>query len=95
VTFILRNSGFKLKPFGLTKDAETGRTLPSSFIALHNQVGERMNFTVSDDIGRYFLLTEKGSYLLRAYTPSYILATRTKELPVSARKGWISKEVKI
>ena len=92
-TFLLRISGFKLKPFGLTKDQETNQTLPFGFIALHNQGGERVNFTVSDDRGRYFLLTAKGNYLLKAYTPSHISPTRTKEIPISATKGWISREI--
>jgi len=95
ITFLLRISGFKLKPFGLTKDQETNQTLPFGFIALHNQGGERVNFTVSDDRGRYFLLTAKGNYLLKAYTPSHISPTRTREIPISAAKGWISREIGI
>ncbi len=93
LTIIVRSSGLKLKPFGLTKDAETSKTLPFSFVALHNREGERVNFTVSDDIGRYFLLTPKGNYLLKAYTPSYVSAARTREIMVSARRGWVSKEI--
>jgi hypothetical protein len=93
-TFILRKSGFKLKPFGLTKDKETNQALPFGFIALHNQVGgERVNFTVSDDKGRYFLLTPKGKYMLRAYTPSHISPMRTREIPILTTKGWVSREV--
>lgn len=94
-TLILRTSGFKLKPFGLTKDRETKQALPFSFLALHNEAGERMNFTVSDDVGRYFLLTPKGHYLLKAYTPSYVPVTRTREMPVSTSRGWISGEIGI
>ncbi|MFA5778408.1 MAG: hypothetical protein WC870_02910, partial [Candidatus Paceibacterota bacterium] len=92
-TFLLRTSGFKLKPFGLTKDRETNHSLPFGFLALHNQAGERTNFTVSDDRGRYFLLTAKGNYLLKAFTPSHILPTRTTEIPITTRKGWISREI--
>ncbi len=95
LTFLLRNLGFRLKPFGLTKDQQTSQILPFSFVSLHKNSGERTNFTVSDDVGRYFLLTQKGNYLLKAFTPSYVLPTRTKEVLVSARKGWISEEIKI
>lgn len=95
VTYVLRFSGFGLKPFGLTKDTQTNKALPFSFVALHNQGGERMNFTVSDEVGRYFLLTPRGKYLLRAFTPSYVAPTRTKEMSVVTRKGWISGEIKI
>ena len=95
LTFLLRNSGFKLKPFGLTKNAETNKPLPFGLVALHNQGGERISFTVSDDIGRYFLLTEKGNYLLKAFTPSFISPARTKEILISTHRGWISREVKV
>jgi hypothetical protein len=95
LTFLLRNFGFKLKPFGLTKNVETNKPLPFGLVALHKQDGERVNFTVSDDIGRYFLLAPKGNYLLKAFTPSYISPTRTKEMQVSIKRGWISREVVI
>ena len=94
-TFVLRTSGFKLKPFGLTKDRETSQILPFGLVALHSQGGERMNFTVSDDSGRYFLLAPKGNYLLKAYTPSHIFPARTKEVPIVAKKGWISEEIEV
>ncbi|MCC7160442.1 carboxypeptidase regulatory-like domain-containing protein [Candidatus Nomurabacteria bacterium] len=95
VTFIVRQSGFKLKPFGLTKDKITNETIPFGFVALHTQNGERINFTVSDDKGRYFLLSKKGGYILKAYTPAHILPTRTKEVPIFTTKGWVSKEIEV
>ena len=93
LTFVLRKSGFKLKPFGLTKDVETNQSMPFGFVALHDEAGARVNFTVSDDQGRYFLLAPKGKYIIRAYTPSHIIPTRTKEVPISAKEGWVSKEI--
>ncbi|MBY0376804.1 carboxypeptidase-like regulatory domain-containing protein, partial [Patescibacteria group bacterium] len=95
VTYILRTSGLKLKSFGLTKDKESHTFLPFGFIALHDQTGRRVSFTVSDNKGRYFLLTQSGQYLLKAYTPAHIIPTRTTEIPVFTQKGWISKEVSI
>ena len=95
LTYIFRNSGFKFKPFGLTIDEETKGAIPFGFVALHNQNGTRLNFTVSDDKGRYFLLTGKGLYTLKAYTPAHIVPTRIKELPIFTTKGWISKEIEI
>ena len=95
LTSIIRSTGFKLKPFGLTKDKITSEAIPFGFVALHNPSGDRVNFTVSDDKGRYFLLTKKGGYVLKAYTPAHILPTRTEEIPVFTNKGWISKEIKI
>jgi hypothetical protein len=95
LTFILRSSGFKLKPFGLTKDKTTEEAIPFGFVALHDTNGIRVNFTVSDDKGRYFLLTPKGQYLLKAYTPAHISPTRTKDMPIFTSKGWISKEIAV
>jgi hypothetical protein len=93
ITFLVRVSGFKLKPFGLTKDTQTNQTLPFGLITLNNQNGERLSFTVSDQVGRYFLLTPKGNYILKAFTPAHISPTRTKEVAVSTRRGWISEEI--
>jgi hypothetical protein len=93
LTYILRVTGFRLKPFGLTKDIETARTLPFGLITLHHPDGERINFTVSDERGRYFMLTPKGEYLMRVYTPSHIVPNRMKEVSISTNKGWISREV--
>lgn len=93
--FVVRKSGFKLKPFGLTKDKEINQILPFSLITLHNQGGERVSFTVSDAEGRYFLLTPKGKFILKAFTPAHILPTRTEEIPVLTTKGWISREIGI
>jgi hypothetical protein len=94
-TFIVRKSGFKLKPFGLTKDKITNEAIPFGFVALHDQSGERINFTVSDDKGRYFLLSKKGGYVLKAYTPAHVLPTRTKEVSIFTTKGWVSKEIEM
>ncbi len=95
LVFILRKTGMKLKPFGLVRDRFSDLTLPFSLIALHNNAGERVAFTVSDDLGRYFLLTESGQYLLRAYTPSYISPMRQEEFSINARDGWVSREIGI
>lgn len=94
ITYLLRSSGFRLKPFGLTRDRDTQQKMPFGLISLHNKIsGERVNFTVSDDKGRYFMLTKKGKYLLKAYTPSHIVPMRTKEIPMLADRGWVSQEV--
>ncbi len=93
LTFLLRIAGFKLKPFGVTRDSVTNQILPFGFIALHDQNGKRINFTVSDDKGRYFLLTKKGAFTLKASTPAHILPVRLKEVPIFTNKGWVSKEI--
>lgn len=93
LTFLLRIAGFKMKPFGVTRDRENNQILPFGFIAIHDTNGKRINFTVSDDKGRYFLLTQKGAFTLRASTPAHILPARTKEIPIFTNKGWISKEI--
>ncbi len=93
LVFALRKSGFKLKPFGTTKDSSSGQPLPFSLIALHDKTGERVNFTVSDDKGRYFLLAPSGRYLLKAYTPSHIIPMRQKQLGINAKRGWVSREI--
>jgi hypothetical protein len=93
LTFLLRIAGFKMKPFGITRDSITNQVLPFGFIALHDKNGQRINFTVSDDKGRYFLLTKKGAFTLKASTPAHILPARLKEVPIFTHKGWISKEI--
>jgi hypothetical protein len=40
-TYLVRRSGFKLKPFGLTKNKETNQVLPFGFVSLYGQDRER------------------------------------------------------
>jgi hypothetical protein len=94
-TAILRAIGFKLKSFGLVKDKATGAPLPFSLVALYNRNGERVNFTVSDEKGRYFLLAPKGKYTLRVYTPANVSPVRQIEKNMSLNKGWLSEPVAI
>lgn len=93
VTSLLRVSGFKLKSFGLTKESTTKNNLPFTFIALHNTLGEREKFTVSDERGRYFILSTKGKHILRAYTAAHISPMRQVAVSVDAKHGWISNEI--
>ena len=95
LTYVLRTFGFKLKSFGLTKDKDTSQAMPFSLVALHDLSGERAGFTVSDDRGRYFLLTSKGKHVIKAYTPSYISPMRTRDIPISTSKGWVSQEIRL
>lgn len=96
LTSILRISGFTLKSFGLTKDKQNNKPLAFGFLALHDVLSEeRVNFTVSDALGRYFLLSPKGSYVLKAYTPAHISPMREVQVPISTRRGWVSKEIEI
>lgn len=94
-TYLLRLSGFNIKSFGLTTDKTTKELLPFGLIALHQQDGERINFTVSDDMGRYFLLVPSGKYVLKAYTPSHITPTRQTELNIKTNKGWIDERLSL
>jgi hypothetical protein len=95
MNLVLRISGFKMKSFGTTKIRGTNKAMAFSFIAIHDMDGQRVSFTVSDELGRYFLLAPKGDYVLKAYTPAHISPMRTTEVSISTKRGWINQEVEI
>ncbi len=95
LTHMFRISGIKLKPYGLIKDVTSEKTVPFGFVALYNLANERVNFAVSDNKGRYFILTKKGKYILRAFTPSYISPMRQSSMAVNSNRGWITSEIEL
>ncbi len=95
VAALFRVSGFKLKSFGLTLENLTKNVLPFTFIALHNINGQREKFTVSDEQGRYFILSTRGQHILKAYTAAHINPMRQISLPIDAKEGWVSKEIEL
>lgn len=92
---ILRRLDFKYHPFGLTQDRFTKKFLPFSIIILNDQLGNRTAFTVSDEVGRYFLLVPRGKYELSVHTSSAVTSPGSLVREISTRSGWISKTLNI
>ncbi|MFC1644551.1 fibronectin type III domain-containing protein [Patescibacteria group bacterium] len=57
-------SRFK-KPFGMIKSEANKKPMPFTIVALYDDLGKRAFFTVSDVIGRYYLLAKNGNYSLK------------------------------
>ncbi|HUO75696.1 MAG TPA: carboxypeptidase-like regulatory domain-containing protein [Candidatus Paceibacterota bacterium] len=97
VVFVLLNAFRMLtslyRPFGVVRDARTGKPLPYALIELDEMSGKRVTFSVSDEFGRYFLIVAAGTYMLQLHTPANVQPQRTKSELVTTRRGWISRKV--
>jgi len=87
--------GLKEKPYGLVIDAENKKPMPFALITLNDKLGHRKGFTVSDERGRYFLITPKGDFNLNIFTPADIQPQRSTVKEVETKKGWIAEEIKL
>ncbi len=94
-TASLRIWGISEHPFGTVTDNQTGRAMPFALITLNDLTGKRIGFTVTDEQGRYFLVAERGTYEINVFTPAAIQPTRQARSTIEARKGWITRELKL
>jgi hypothetical protein len=92
-TASLRLFGISEHPFGTVIDASTGRAMPFALITLNDMHGKRVAFAVSDEYGRYFLVVPGGTYELVVYTSALIQPPRHHRQIVTAKKGWITREI--
>lgn len=94
-TASLRIWGITERPYGVVTDAQTGRAMPFALITLDDDGGRRVAHTVSDEHGRYFLATGRGTYTMTVHTPAPVLPPRQFREVIEARKGWITRAVKL
>lgn len=93
VVGIARLLGANFRPYGLIVDSTSSNAVPYSFITLSDAANRRVGQAVSDDRGRYFLLSEKGAYIIEAHTPAQIQPPRMVRHAVKAKKGWVSRKL--
>ncbi|TSC90893.1 MAG: glycoside hydrolase [Parcubacteria group bacterium Licking1014_17] len=79
------------RSFGVIKDRESKRPLPYALVMLDDMMGLRKNFAISDSMGRYFLLSDKGEYTISAVTPADVMPQRSVNVPITAKRGWIAR----
>ncbi|HUO75569.1 MAG TPA: hypothetical protein VMU12_01450, partial [Candidatus Paceibacterota bacterium] len=91
----LRLFGITERPFGTVTDAQTGRPMPFTLVTLNDMTGKRVAFTVSDERGRYFLIVNRGTYELVAYSSATVIPPRQLKRMLDVRKGWITQSLKI
>ncbi len=66
VSLFLFQRFFKKKKYGSIK-TEKGKPVPFAVVKLYDkETNEKQNFAVTNSIGRYYLLTENGTYNLKA-----------------------------
>ena len=81
-------------PYGIILDEASETPLPYVLITLHEESsGVRKAFTVSDIRGRYFLLSDKGTFKLSAFSPAHIQPPRSTVDTIKIKKGWIAKKL--
>lgn len=79
--------------WGVIRDHANDRSVPFALITLNRLNGVRADFTVSDEQGRYVLVTNPGTWLLTAHTPANIQPTRQQSVAVTTKRGWITRTV--
>ncbi len=66
ISLFLIQQFFQKKQYGSIK-TEKGKPVPFAVVKLYDkETNEKQNFAVTDSIGRYYLLTENGTYNLKA-----------------------------
>ncbi|MEK7638484.1 MAG: hypothetical protein AAB375_03620 [Patescibacteria group bacterium] len=80
------------RPYGVTLDALTGKRLPFTLVTLNDLQGNRVNFSVSDEHGRFILSGEQGKdYEILAYTPANTIPQRSIRLRVRGLKRLVTR----
>lgn len=89
------------RPYGLTKNALTGKRLPYALVVLNDQQGNRQGFAVSDEQGRYVLpCKQNGDYEIVGYTPDTVVPQRSVRMQGRSTsrlssKSWITNTISI
>lgn len=91
----MRSLGAKFRPYGLIAGADSGRSVPYSYVTLTDAAGKRAGQAVSDDHGRFFLRSQRGIYELTTQTPVAIKPVRTQQEVVQINRGWLSKSIRL
>jgi hypothetical protein len=92
-TSSLRIFGIGQRPYGVVIDMHTGRPVPFALITLNTLTGQRKGFTVSDEYGRYFIITERGHYEISVFTPAAVMSQRKTSTIINTGKGWITRKL--
>lgn len=88
----MRFFGLKPRPFGITKDFKNV-SIPFVILAAYDVFGKKIDGSVADTYGRYFLRVQKGLYTVKAITPTGIENPRSASVKVSTKTGWITDHI--
>ena len=67
VCLLLYQLFFRRRSYGMITHAQTGKPVPFAMVAIYDERDpeRRVAFAVSDVLGRYYMLTENGTYLVK------------------------------
>lgn len=83
------------RSYGVVVDRTNGGAMPYSLITLSDKTQQRKGFTVSDNQGRYYLLSDKGMYDIAVFTPANVNPPRSIKEPITAGRGWVAKKIQL
>jgi hypothetical protein len=89
------------RPYGIIRDAATGRPMAFALVTLNDLSGKRLAFAVSDERGRYFLPAERGAeYILTVHTPANVVPSRSTDEHISprsytSRRAWVTLNMSV
>ncbi len=88
---------FKRKSFGTIASSQTGKPIPFAVISIYdeNNPQQRIAFTVSDVIGRYYLLIKNGSYLMKVQGQLQSELMLKKDFKVNVENGVVNENLAI
>lgn len=104
IVFVLANAIRMLalyRPYGVTRDALTGKRMSYALVILNDLNGNRQGFAVSDEHGRFILSGEADKdYEIIAYTPANItpqrsITRRVRGLKRLSTRAWITENLTI
>ena len=88
----MRLFGLKPRPFGITKDVKNV-SIPFVILAAYDVFGKKVDGSVADTYGRYFLRVQKGLYTIKAVTPTGVENPRSTSIKVATKNGWIISHI--
>jgi hypothetical protein len=99
VAFFLLANGLRIsaklaRPYGVILGADA-RPLPFALITVDDAANKRLDFAVSDELGRFFLLTSPESHHLTLHTPAQVVPAKTTTYPLKKKKGWVGEVVQM
>ncbi|HCU71088.1 MAG TPA: hypothetical protein DIC35_05065 [Candidatus Moranbacteria bacterium] len=94
LAMIAYNFFFKTRNYGLIT-TKTKESIPFAVISLYgeNAPQKRLTFSVSDVIGRYFVLVENGNYLMKVQGRELGGNPFSKLFPISVEKGVFKDDI--